>query len=192
MRESTVWRVPRFITLMAVVALHAALIALLFMAGGIRRGGVYRQPLELVYIPAVPPPPVRAESGRPPRLRADIALSLTSPVITSAPSASISSGTGSRGLGVDWLAEAHRAIKAYEIRQEQPDGNALSGKSPRNDSWPPQGPHEGDRFKTDAGDWIVWINADCYKVASWHSAASALDEAPPQIICPGHTDRSKP
>jgi hypothetical protein len=113
-------------------------------------------------------------------------------MLTSAPPSAPSSGTGSRGTGVDWTAEAHRAVRAYEIRRDHPPQDELSGRSPANDWWPQQGPHAGEQFKTETGDWIVWINADCYKVASWHSAASALDEAPPQIICPGHTDRSKP
>jgi len=184
MAKSTFWRAPRLITMIAVAVVHAALIALLIMAGTVRRGSGSYQPIELVYIPATPPPPVRAESGRPPRLRADIALSLVSPVITSAPSVSMSSGTGSRGLGVDWSAEAHRAVKAYEIRRDQPADNALSGKSPANDWWPQYGPNEGDQFKTDAGDWIVWINADCYKVASWHSVDPASYAGTAKIVCP--------
>jgi hypothetical protein len=184
MRESTFWRPPRFITLIAVAALHVALIALLIMAGAVQRSSGSYQPVELVYIPAVPPPPVRAESGRPPRLRADITRSPVSPVITSAPSVSMSSGTGSRGLGVDWLAEAHRAVKAYEIRRDQPSDTTLSGKSPANDWWPEHGPHQGDRYKNDAGDWIVWISADCYEVASWHSVDPASYAGPAKIVCP--------
>jgi hypothetical protein len=185
MRESTSWRAPRVIALIAVAALHAALIALLLTAGAVLHvpDSSY-QPIELVYIPAVPPPPVRAETGRPLRLHADIALIPVSPMTTSAPPASTSSGTGSRGRGVDWLAEAHRAVKAYEIRRDQPSESALSGKSPANDWWPQQGPHAGDSYKNEAGDWIVWIDADCYKVASWHSADPASNAGPPQIVCP--------
>jgi hypothetical protein len=185
MRESTSWRAPRFIALIAVAALHAALVALLLMASAVYRVSYSsHQPVELLYIPALPPPPVRAETGRPLRLRADIALTPTVPMMTSAPPASASSGTGSRGMGVDWLAEAHRAVKAYEIRRDQPSENLLSGKSPANDWWPQQGPHAGDSYKNEAGDWIVWIDADCYKVASWHSGDPAANAGLPQIVCP--------
>jgi hypothetical protein len=185
MRESTFWRTPRFMALIAVAALHLALIMLLWMAGATLRvaQSAYR-PIELVYIPSVPPLPVRADSGRPLRLRPDIALSLPSSLPNSAPPAAASTGTGSRGTGVDWLAEAHRAIKAYEIRRDHPGENALSGNSPGGDWWPQQGPHAGDRYKTEAGDWIVWIDADCYKVASWHSVDPASDAARPDVICP--------
>jgi hypothetical protein len=185
MRESISWRAPRFIALIAAAALHVALIALLLTAGAVVRvsDSSYR-PVELVYIPALPPPPVRAETGRPLRLRADIALTPVSPMVTSAPPASTSSGVGNHGRGVDWLAEAHRAVKAYEIRRDQPSESALSGRSPANDWWPQQGPHAGDSYKNEAGDWIVWIDADCYKVASWHSVDPAANAGPPQIVCP--------
>ena len=193
MRESTYWRshlwrghpwrTPRFLVLIAVVALHVTLIALLLASGGPRRGSSSYQPIELVYIPATPPPPVRADTGKPPRLRADIALSPVSPMITSAPSVSNSSATGSHGLGVDWLAEAHRAVKAYAMRRDEHSDNSLSGKSSSENSWQ-QGHHEGDQYKTDAGDWIVWIDAHCYKVASWQSADPAANVDSAKIVCP--------
>jgi hypothetical protein len=186
MPESSVWRAPRFITLIVVAIVHLGLIALLWMASAYRSipESSYR-PIELVYIPTPPLPRVRAESGRPERLRADIALLQVSPMLTSAPPAAPSSGTGSHGQGVDWLAEAHRAVSAYEIRRDHPAQNELSGKSPANDWWPQQGPHAGDQFKTEGGDWIVWISPECYEVASWHSSDPAPDSSPPQIICPG-------
>jgi hypothetical protein len=173
-------------TLFAVATVHVALIALIVMMTAMSRiSDPSLQPIQLVYVPAVPPPPVRADSGRPPRLRADIALSPLAPVIASAPPASNSSATGRRGAGVDWAAEAHRAVKAYEIRRDQPGENSLSGKSPANDWWPRQGPHAGDQYKNDAGDWIVWINADCYQVAGWHSVDPASNLSTAQIVCPG-------
>jgi hypothetical protein len=189
MRESTFWRAPRFITLIAVAALHVALITLLLMASaGFHVPESAYRPIELIYIPAVLPPLVRAESGQPLKVHANIALSPPSPVFNSTSPGSNSTGAGSRGMGVDWAAEAHRAIKAYEIRREHPDENRLSEKSPANDWWPQQGPHAGDRYKTDAGDWIVWISSDCYKVASWHSVGPSSEAPPPDIICPKKSD----
>jgi hypothetical protein len=188
MRESSSCRASRMITLIAVTALHVGIVALLLMASSVRRmPDSTHSPLELVYIPTLSPPPVRAESGRPQRLLADLSLPPVSPVppvLLSASPGAPSAGVGSRGAGVDWLAEAHRAIRAYEIRRDQPSENALSGKSPANDWWPQQGPHAGDQFKTEAGDWIVWINAECYKVASWHSVDPALNDSLQQIVCP--------
>jgi hypothetical protein len=117
----------RFLTLVVVAVLHAALIALMLMTGvGHRILHVSSQPIELIYIPTLPPPPVRADSGRPRRLRPEVALSPAAPLIaSSAPPAVNSFGPASRGSGVDWLAEAHRAVKAYEIRRDHPSDNAL-------------------------------------------------------------------
>jgi len=190
---SIVRRAPRGIILIAVAIVHVGLITLLMTATALHSNPepVYR-PLDLLYIPTPPLPRVRADSGRPPRLRAYIALSTISPMLASATPTAPSSGSGRRGLGVDWLAEAHRAVRAYEIRRDHPPQNTLSGKSPANDWWPQQGPHSGDPVKTEAGDWIVWISADCYKLASWHSADAALDAGPPQIICPGQVHKPQP
>jgi hypothetical protein len=193
MRESTFWRRPRFITLIAVAALHVALIMLLLLASGALRvpDSSYR-PLELVFIPTLAPLPVRADTGQPLRLHTDIALSPPSPLFNSAPPAAASTGAGNRGLGVDWQAEAHRAISAFEIRRDNPDENALSGKTPTYDWWPQQGPHAGDRYKTDTGDWIVWVDADCYKVASAHSSAGSSAAPPPGIVCPKKNPNAAP
>jgi hypothetical protein len=189
MRELTFWRAPRFITMIAVAALHLLLIALILLASDESRAPnlPYRS-VELIYIPSVRPPPVRAESGRPLRLHNDIALSPPLPVFDSTLPGSTSTGVGSRGSGVDWQAEAHRAIKAYEIRRDHPSDSAVSGKAIANDWWPQDGPHAGDSYKNEAGDWIVWIDADCYKVARWHSLDPASDAAPPDIVCPRKSD----
>ena len=189
MRESTFWRAPRIITLIAVAALHVALIALLLMASALRRvPDLPYRAVELLYIPSVAPLPVKADSGRPQRLHTDIALSPPSPLFNSAAPGSASTGVGSKGTGVDWQAEAHRAIKAYEIRRDHASESATSGKALANEWWPQQGPHAGDRYKTEAGDWIVWIDADCYKVARWHSVDPSSDTAPSDIVCPKKSD----
>ena len=43
--------------------------------------------------------------------------------------------------------------------------------------------HPGERFKTEGGDWIVWINANCYQVASWDPNAKPLSPDPPPTVC---------
>jgi hypothetical protein len=186
------WDTRRGIVLIAVAIVHLGLIGLLLATTVGRTPEPGERPLELVYMPTPLYPRVRADSGRPQRWRADIALSVVAPVLASAPPpappSAPSAGSGNRGQGVDWSAEAHRAVRAYEIRRDHPPQNALSGRSPANDWWPQQGPHVGDGVKTESGDWIVWINADCYQLASWHSTDSAPDADPPQIICPGRAD----
>ena len=85
---------------------------------------------------------------------------------------------------MDWNAEAHRAIHAFEIRSHQPkDGISVSG-TPADEHWWRRIQHRaGDRFKTPNGDWIVWIDANCYQVASAQSSSYALSGALPQTVC---------
>jgi hypothetical protein len=52
------------------------------------------------------------------------------------------------------------------------------------DEWWPRDHHAGDQIKTESGDWIVWINADCYQIASSRSNAATLGAGSARTICP--------
>ena len=43
--------------------------------------------------------------------------------------------------------------------------------------------HGSFQMKTAGGDWIVWIDDNCYQIASWHSNATASGAVLPQTIC---------
>jgi hypothetical protein len=80
------------------------------------------------------------------------------------------------------MAEAHRAVRAFEIRRDQSKNSALSVSS----AWDEPGSrehHAGDRSKTESGDWIVWINSDCYQIASWRSGTPVSAANSPRTIC---------
>jgi hypothetical protein len=165
-----------------VVVFHLAILALLF--------GAFRTPLavesavppiELLFLAPVKPPKVRADNNRPPRLANNIAISVAPPVVDAATQAGSSSAEDGHGSGVNWIAEAHRAVRAYEIRNSQTNNSALSVSSTLDERGFGEH-HAGDRSKTESGDWIVWIDADCYQIASWHSGAS-VETITPQTIC---------
>jgi hypothetical protein len=131
-------------------------------------------------------PKIRAENASPRRLRGDTSISIAPPVLNSdsalAPAGSGSEGNGS---GVDWAAEARRALQAFEIRKHQPPSNNTVSRTAAEENWWPQPPHHaGDQFKTPSGDWVVWINTNCYQLAS--SAANPTVPGampPPPTIC---------
>jgi hypothetical protein len=189
MDQSKVWGLPRYVTLLVVLAVHGALLALLMTSGSRNVSLSTNVPVELVFLRPATAPKIRSENARPHGLSGDTAISIAPPVLESVlPSASPlapgSDGNGS-GSGVDWAAEARRAIQAFEIRKHQPASNSSVSGSPAEQNWWPRVKHHaGDQFKTASGDWIVWINASCYQVAS-----SAMTYAPgaalPQTICPG-------
>jgi hypothetical protein len=173
-----------------VVALHAAFFAALLMSS---RTGPQPPPaarsVELIFLPPPENPrKVRAElvAGR--RLSAHSTLAMAPPLLDSPilamslPPASSSDGSGS---GVDWAAEARRALQAFEIRTHEPPRNDAISSEPKEDTWWPRAPHHaGDEFKTPSGDWIVWISASCYRVAG-SRPAYASDTTLPHAICIG-------
>src|ERR1700688_2544233 len=172
----------RPIILLVVLALHLGVIALLVAASRTRSIiPSTEHSIEVMLIPPAKAPKVRAENTRPQRLSTNIAPALAPPVLNSSLDPGPSSAPDGHGSAVNWAAEAHRALRAFEIRRDQPPSSALSVSSLLDDSWPGEH-HAGDQFKTDSGDWIVWINANCYQIASWHS--NAMGASPPRTICP--------
>jgi hypothetical protein len=198
MHQSRGWGLSRYVTLCVVVALHLAFLAALMLTT--RIPGVHSaetDPVELVYLPPASFPKIRAENARPTRIKGDMVapmepLLLGSTGSEQAPAAAASDGSGS---GVDWKAEARRAVQAFEIRNHAPEStNSLSG-SPAEDWWWPRSRHNaGDQYKTAGGDWIVWINSSCYEIAVAGGSAFAPGAMLPQTVCPGAADapRGKP
>jgi hypothetical protein len=138
-------------------------------------------PIELVFLAPVKPPKVLADNNRPPRLASNVAIAIAPPAVNAATQGGSSSPADGHGSGVNWTAEAHRAVRAFEIRNSQTHNSALSVSSALDERGFGEH-HAGDRSKTENGDWIVWINADCYKIASWHSGA-IVESVIPQAVC---------
>ncbi|GAC1664148.1 MAG: hypothetical protein NVS9B2_01380 [Steroidobacteraceae bacterium] len=188
------WGRSRYVALVAVSAFHLAILAALTSASRTRI--VFSstdQPVELLFLPAANTPKIRAEKFRPLSLSGDTAISLALPVVRSAlDSASPAGLEDGGGPGVDWKAEARRALQAFEIRNRQPPVDSTFAASPADDTWWPQGSHrDGARFKTADGDWIVWINSSCYQVATSASTTGALDAMRPQAVCSGEANPSR-
>jgi hypothetical protein len=188
MDQSRVWGPPRYIALIVVLALHFALLAALLMASADRRASVQAtEPIEVSLLPPPTIPRIRSESARPQRVSGDIAVPVPPPVLdltsTARSPGSVSDGKGS---GVDWAAEARRALRAYEIRKGQPPSSTEVLRSPAEENWwPRMRHHAGDQFKTPSGDWIVWVSDNCYQVASADGAAAAPGTVLSPTICEG-------
>jgi len=190
MNESKHWTVSRFAALAVVLIVHAALFAALLMAP--RISGLpdsQASAVELVLLAPVNPPKARTTPAALRRLGGDAAITIAVPVPDSpslpASSAPASSSMGN-GSGVDWSAEARRALQAFEIRTNQHSSNKSVSGRPEDDNWLPNAQHRpGELLKTASGDWIVWIDANCYEIATAgpHEAGAAL----PVTICRRHS-----
>jgi hypothetical protein len=191
--NSRIWGSTRFFALLIVLALHVTLIYIL-MTSRIPVGeGMRENRLDLVYMPPITKPKSRSDVFDRPRIKTDISLAKPEIVIPMAPedrssmtpsstAAGSSFTSGSGGANVNWSDEAKRAIRAYEIRGEQSRELSHSVMSPW-DNWFSLAHRAGDRYKTESGDWIVWISADCYQIAVGHST-TVVNARATQTVCP--------
>jgi hypothetical protein len=185
MQEPHGWKLPKYLILVVVLGLHAALLAMLIVGS---RAPMLRvpasPPIEVMVVSPAPQPKIRVENSRP-RLSGYTAIAIAAPALDSyslTPSASGSNGSGS---GVNWAAEARRAVRAFDIRNHQPPIHEALSSSPAEDNWWPRAQHHaGDQYKIANGDWIVWINASCYQVASSGPQSITNDTDLPRTICP--------
>jgi hypothetical protein len=186
--KSMKWGRPRYVALVVVLALHLGVIAALLLWSRTKiLPGSSVQSVELLILPGINPPKVHAQNTSPKGLSHSIVMTITptapdiGPTSTSPLAAASPDGSGS---GVDWAAEARRALHAFEIRNHQPSGHtSISIRPEENNWWPHQKHHAGERFKTANGDWIVWINASCYQVADSAPSNEAAGATPLATTC---------
>jgi hypothetical protein len=185
MDEEKVRGTPRFTIFLAVVVAHLAVLVLLTAQSRIGvPAAATNTSVEVMFFPPTKIPIVRFENTRPQRVNADTAVTVTLPGLTAPSLSPPSPGTDGKGAPVNWAAEAHRAVQAVEIRRNHPPNVALSS-SPWSDWWPREH-HAGERYKTESGDWIVWISSSCYQIARWGPGVSG--STPPQTVCPRQPD----
>jgi hypothetical protein len=169
-------------TLFVVMALHLAILALLLTATRTLGIDAVQRPIELVFLAPLKTPKVMIENARPRYLGTSLAVVPAPPVLNSALQLGSAYPADGHGSAVNWAAEARRAVRAFEIRENQPINSYQSVSSSLGEP-DPLGSHAGDQLKTANGDWIVWINANCYQIASWRSGVTALGAFSPQTIC---------
>jgi hypothetical protein len=172
------------------LALHLAVVALLLM--GSRSPPVFPSAVPAVEVMIIPPPKMptaRADGAHLQRLKIDMGISLALPSLDASWQSASAGGSDGGTPGINWAAEARRAVKAFEIRRDQQVTHETLGISLW-DSWLARQPHHtGERLRTDDGDWIVWIDSDCYQVAHWH-AGKPDDSDPPTTTCVGNKSAS--
>jgi hypothetical protein len=187
MDETRGWGFSRYAALFVVLAFHLALFtALLLTTRSVVIPPAAMHAVEVVFLPTVTPPKVRSEIAAPRRFTGGLSASIALPVFAagsasmSAPAESSSDG---RGAGVDWAAEARRGVQAFEIRSQEPPSNRSVSGEPVEAWFRQLQHHTGERMKIPNGDWIVWINANCYRVATSGAGTLARGVVLPPMTC---------
>ncbi len=172
------------------LALHLGVVALLLMERRSPPSFPSADPaIEVMILPPLKMPTARADGAHLQRLKIDIGMSLAPPSLDASWHSASAGGSDGGTPGVNWAAEARRAVKAFEIRRDQQVTHGTLGISLW-DSWLARQPHHaGERLRTDNGDWVVWIDSDCYQVAHWH-AGRPEETDPPITTCVG--DKAAP
>jgi hypothetical protein len=180
--------------LVLVLALHAGFIAALLTLTRSGSPDIEGHPIELMQLPATVQPVRSLKLARPERSATLIAIS--PPLLPSfaAPGAAGSAAAADgQGGGVDWAAEARRALQAFEIRNHPPASYSSVSRDAADDpGWSRGQHHAGEKFKTPNGDWIVWLDSNCYQVASAESIGYAQGAALSRIICQEGTPHGVP
>jgi hypothetical protein len=183
--ESSAWKSSRCSAALAVLALHLAVVGLLLMRTRSPPGIPTSAPaVEVMFLPPVKVPTARADGAHLQQMKVDVGMSLAPPTVDSSAQAASAGGSHGGTPGINWAAEAHRAVEAFEIRRDQQVTHATVGLSLW-DGWLARQPHHaGEQMRTDSGDWIVWIDSNCYQVAHWHPGAPQNAD-PPTTTCLG-------
>jgi len=183
----------RCVAILAVIALHLAVIAALVLAS--RFGEVLRSstvPLEIMFLPPKVIPSARVLPTSERALR-DIspALSPSPPALEPAPpGATLSQSDAS----IDWTQEAEH-VAAVRAEKESRDGStgsvvASGSKSP---FAPPPAHRAGDEFTAASGERAVYVSETCYQVATpFTKSPNGIDNGMgTQTYCngPSHTAR---
>jgi hypothetical protein len=176
MQESNRRRAARYAAAAAVLAVHLVLIAALMTPPTGRLAMATANAVEVVLVAPVYPPKLQVMANLPRRGR-NLAITVEPPLLESLSfpaSRALGSSANGAGAGVDWTAEARRAVQAFEIRSHQPSASRSVSGRPEDDHWRPHAQHHaGERFKTENGDWMVWVDANCYEIARAGSGAYA-------------------
>jgi hypothetical protein len=183
-KERGILKTSRLIALLVVLGFHLGVIALLVaQSASPKIAAAENPPVELIYLPPVKFPQALADTAHPKHVNVNVGLALTPPSLDGSSLPAPVSQNGGGGAGVNWTAEAHRAVKAFEIRRDEHVIHSAVGASAW-DGWLPLGDHHaGDKYRTENGDWIVWIDSNCYQIATWRDGTPVREESPQRTIC---------
>jgi len=166
----------RYLTLLAVLAFHAALILAMAKSRTSHVAISTTSPMELLYLPPQAASRVRPNWPSPNSLDREAKTAIAAPsAITIPPSAA---PAGSSGAPIDWENEVHAAAQAMTAPNPEArsfDHRMPEAQQPSQSIFDDRSAHRaGEQFKTEDGRWVRYVNDDCYQVSDPFASPNAL------------------
>jgi hypothetical protein len=183
MDDSESWKRARYLTLIVVIALHAALIVMLVKFNQVRNASTLTStPLQLRFLPperAPLTPPGLPSKGS---FKSFDVVPPTLPTLTAVP---MESSEVDSTKSIDWAAEAkivaaasaagasHRPFGTHVPSEAAASAAAGASSTPAHKA--------GDQDRTDTGDWVVFVSNNCYQISK--ALSGILRALPLQTYC---------
>src|ERR1700722_17897741 len=117
MDQRTAWG-SRSLILAGLLAVHLGLLAWALLATRTSSVAASSEvPINIVYLPPIQFPRVHAEHTRLAPMRTNVAVGVAPQLFASSTQSGSEAAADGRGSVVNWAAEAHRAVRAFEIRR---------------------------------------------------------------------------
>jgi hypothetical protein len=169
MDDRKAWRPSRsrYGVLLVVLAFHVAMIALLMASSKTLRLFLPTP----ILVEVVFPPPATAQ-----RVRTDVSPSPPLEMTRVIPSIdatlnlspALVPAAGTFGIPIDWADQAHAVADSIVANTDAGESRLESDlTTPQKSIFPePPAHHAGEQHRLDTGEWIVFINDNCYQVSS--------------------------
>jgi hypothetical protein len=189
MEDSESWRRARIVIMLAVIALHAVLVGMLVKFDGTRRATTLAsRPIQVRFLPPIAAPVIRPGSPLEGSFKEFNVAAPTLPSLTLVP---IVSSEDDSSNSVDWAAEARivAAASAAGVPHRPFGSHVPSGTASSPGAGPSSSPEHkaGDQYRTENGDWVVFVTKNCYQISSSipNLFSSILRTLPLQTYCLG-------
>jgi hypothetical protein len=183
----------RYLTLLAVLAFHLALIMALAMSSKTLRQSIpMSSPIELLFLPPAPATTSRARPNSLSREKAKAALAAPSAITIPPPVVP----TESAEPPIDWANEAQEVAAAAA---PSPEFRSFDRRSPSESKPPsksifdePPAHHAGEQFRTDDGRRAVFVSDNCYQISHPFASPTALENGMSvQTYCIGKSNKPR-
>jgi hypothetical protein len=189
MEDSESCRRARYIAMLAVMAFHGVLVAMLVKFDGIRSAAILTSsPIQVRFLSPVVAPAIRLGSPLEGSFKEFNVAAPTLPSLTLVPMVSSEDDSSN---SVDWAAEARivAAASAAGVPYRPFGSHVPSGTASSPGAGPSPSPEHkaGDQYRTENGDWVVFVTKNCYQISSSipNLFSSILRTLPLQTYCPG-------